>query len=493
MSLSTAATATNRKSRFVPPTFQDAVRYDAWPPHNEQMMCAYDWNQSTVQMYKVNNSTTNGEGEGVGGEEERCTTSSLVLPETFRSEREKLDYNYHNLLIYSRLVFQDSIMAQIRGTVTPDAAENGSTVVSTGTAASSSKIDEEKKQEQEEERPPPPLSSRTSHERPWLIFTAGPMGVGKGYVLAQLQQMQVLDISAFIVIDPDMIKTTLPEMAGYDHEQAATLLHAESCSMADVLLEHALHHSYHVLVDGSLRHVEYYQQLLTSRIRREFGHYRIAIIHVTAAAETIRRRAAGRTGRAVPAGLVDASIEQVPRSVEALTPYVDAVHVIRNDDDRDANGGTSGPMLRLEKSIIIQQQRPPPRQQQKQEGNDDAASTPPTMVEIMNPTWEAFAASWQWPQEEEKGHDRGENGRLYYQAHQYRPPSDVAMDDTFHHCTTALHDAAAAIWQRSYPHYCPRCTLGTDRQCGICRHGRHRCACSECVQTTTTMTRLSTV
>jgi Zeta toxin len=145
------------------------------------------------------------------------------------------------------------------------------------------------------------------------------MGVGKGYVLVQLKQIQVLDFATddYIKIDPDMIKTELPEMAGYDYALAATMLHAESSQMADVLLEHGLVHSLNMIVDGSLRNVSYYQQLL-QRIRREFPLYRIAILHVTAHPDMIRSRAQNRSGRAVPAALVEESIRQVPHTRSKL-------------------------------------------------------------------------------------------------------------------------------------------------------------------------------
>ena len=43
--------------------------------------------------------------------------------------------------------------------------------------------------------------------RPWVVFTAGPMGVGKSYVLAQLYQRKLFPLDRFIKIDPDMLKS----------------------------------------------------------------------------------------------------------------------------------------------------------------------------------------------------------------------------------------------------------------------------------------------
>lgn len=387
------------------PSKENATTWDAWPPHNTQIN--YDWTKPTVQIYQANDEESADE----------------PLPDTFLRERQKLDYNYHNRLICSRLIFQDSVIAQIR---------SGKTTKTKTAASPRIQHDDTKEEEREEDY------------RPWLIFTAGPMGVGKGYVLAQLKQMHVLDASDYIKIDPDMIKTELPEMGGYEYASAATLLHAESSQMADVLLEHCLANSYDMIVDGSLRDVTYYQQLM-QRIRREFPTYRIAILHVTAHPNTIRDRAKKRAGRAVPEALVEESIRQVPESVSALTAFVDAVHVIRNE---------SGSKLKLEKSI---------RRVVVVDDND-----PPIMLETKDPSWEMFGMSWK------ANSKRRKNEEPLVLNHQL----DIKMDDAFE--CAEVHELANAIWKDAYPNFCARCTVCSDRQCGVCRHGRHRCGCHEC-------------
>lgn len=354
------------------PSKENATKFDAWPPHNHEI--TYDWTKPTVQVYK----------------DKQC---DFQWPDQFQQERQRLDYNYHDRLIYTRLLFQDSVIGKIRG------------------------------------------DQIHASPRPWLIFTAGAMGVGKGYVLTQLKQMQVLDASEFVKIDPDMIKSELPEMAGFEHSVAATRLHPESTQMADVLLEHALSRSLHMIVDGSLRDVDYYKHLI-QRIRREYPTYRIAIIHVTAEPETIRQRARNRSGRAVPEDLVQKSIEQVPRSVEALTPVVDAVHVIQNEGDSP---------LRLKKSLL----------------RSLGAVDTDEMMDTKDLSWQAFAMSW------------GLNRKI-----DVCSPMSVCMEESFQ--STEAHDVANAIWKSAYPNFCPRCTVSCDSQCGLCSHGRHRCACTEC-------------
>uniref|UniRef100_A0A7S1X8C5 Zeta toxin domain-containing protein n=2 Tax=Tetraselmis chuii TaxID=63592 RepID=A0A7S1X8C5_9CHLO len=144
----------------------------------------------------------------------------------------------------------------------------------------------------------------------------------------------------FIKIDPDLVKSELPELTGYQSENpesAATQVHRESTQITDVLFEFGLMSGADLLVDGSLRDVDWYSGLM-DRIRAEFPRYRIAILHVHAKKETILQRAERRgkvTGRVVPKEVLEASIRQVPESVKALTAKVDTVVTILNEDGQE--------------------------------------------------------------------------------------------------------------------------------------------------------------
>ena len=52
-------------------------------------------------------------------------------------------------------------------------------------------------------------------EKPWIVFTAGPMGVGKGHVLRYLEQMGVLNLQDFVQSLPDWFREQFPEYDGY--------------------------------------------------------------------------------------------------------------------------------------------------------------------------------------------------------------------------------------------------------------------------------------
>ena len=97
----------------------------------------------------------------------------------------------------------------------------------------------------------------------------------------------------------------LPEMETYikqNPEMAATLTHKESGYIAEVAEAAALASSFHVLVDGSLRDADWYIGVF-KRIREQYPHYRIGILHVIAAPAKVYRRAEKRS-RKVRAALM---------------------------------------------------------------------------------------------------------------------------------------------------------------------------------------------
>jgi adenylylsulfate kinase-like enzyme len=246
-----------------------------WPPRAKGK--DFDWTLPTNVAYKVDD-------------------TNLFSP-PFQESRSKLDYSYHKNPVLDRQRFQDVVLSRVL-----DADESSSQ------AASSTS---------------PSSTTTATKDRPFIVFTSGPMGVGKSYVMSQLHKRKLFPFQNFVKIDPDMLKSELPEMAGYlqyDSESAATKLHRESTQMSDVLFEHSLSSNRNILVDGSLRDVDWYTQLF-HRLRHEFPQYTLVIMYVSASTETIKKRARVRamvSGRAVPEDLLQQSIDQVPKSVEHL-------------------------------------------------------------------------------------------------------------------------------------------------------------------------------
>jgi len=240
----------------------------------------------------------------------------------------RLDHGYHGIYSLERQVLQDRIICAVleRGglLVEPEgggddaAADTIGGLSEQGTGAS---------------------TSDASPVEPWAIWTAGAMGAGKGHTLRILKQAAgIFPLQAYISVDPDEIKSVLPEMPAFlqrDRASASTLVHRESVMIADVCVGVAFLIRANVVIDGSLRDERWYSGLFRG-YRETDPWYRLGIVHVHAEAEVVRRRAASRaetTGRAVPDDVLESAIRDVPTSVEALAPLVDMCVTIDNSSD----------------------------------------------------------------------------------------------------------------------------------------------------------------
>lgn len=182
------------------------------------------------------------------------------------------------------------------------------------------------------------LATGAAVGRPMAVYVAGPMGSGKSHVIRSLAEQQLFRLDRFVYIDSDRIKFSLPETARYISENrqlAATKVHKESAHIAEIIEREALRRQKNLLVDGSLRDIDWYRGVFR-RIRSEWPHYRIMLLAVTAPREVIYARAAKRaqvTGRVVPRELLDEAFERAPHSYQALAPLADFSAVIDNASD----------------------------------------------------------------------------------------------------------------------------------------------------------------
>jgi hypothetical protein len=483
-------------------------------------VCVKDYEHDTKGM--LHNECKNDDNHDDDHDNTATSSSSLtsssssfkLFTSTFCEARSKLDYTYHTHVVKNRQYLQDAILKRIVSLPIINSMENSATTRSSS--------DDMNRCNDESQNICNSNNNTNTTSRPWIVFTAGPMGVGKGYVITQLQQQNLLNIrDYFITIDPDLIKYELPEMVGYlqiDRTTAATKLHRESTQMADIIFEYAIQHSLSILVDGSLRDVLYYKSLF-HRIRTDYKQYRIAIIHITASRDVIYERAmnrAQRTGRVVPIELIEESIIQVPQSVHELSSLADAVHVIANNPNQP---------IQLVSSTI-----------HKYKNNN---SNQDEIKEIITTTsWDAFAQSWELPitstsitvkkSTKIKNNISSSSLSSIHEDHKKNSynnidtkeseldvvPVSSFVDDTKSSDTTRIvsdsssassvsqhmnhkvlkstismskffdnpecQSVANTIWQKSYPNFCARCALVTDEQCGICIHNKHICACSIC-------------
>uniref|UniRef100_A0A6S8CUX6 Zeta toxin domain-containing protein n=3 Tax=Aureoumbra lagunensis TaxID=44058 RepID=A0A6S8CUX6_9STRA len=175
--------------------------------------------------------------------------------------------------------------------------------------------------------------------RPWLVFTAGAMGAGKSHSMNWMSARDIFPLRNIVHIDPDRFKQMMPEYPEYlrrDRASAGTMCHRESGLLAELAQEIAMEQRLHVWVDGSLRDFEWHAKNI-EQLRARHPYYRIALFYVHASEATVRTRVKKRAerlgGRDVPETVLSASLAAPPHTLRALTPMVDFVARILNEDE----------------------------------------------------------------------------------------------------------------------------------------------------------------
>lgn len=255
-----------------------------WLARSDWTGSGFDWTLSTEDNYRSEN-------------HEFCGS--------FKTIREKLDYNYHGQYSCGRQMLQDFIIQSML-----DATHQTK-----------------------------PCSCHDS-PHPWVVFTAGVMGAGKSFTIRRLHEQGLFPLHTFVVVDPDEIRRLLPEFPmylRYNAENAGALTRKEAGMMAEILSEAALERGQNVLKDGSLRDADWYKNYF-AELRISFPGVQLGIIHVTAPLDVILERVqerAKQTGRIVPRAVLAATAKQVPISVRILRMHVDFFLEIDNSRQED--------------------------------------------------------------------------------------------------------------------------------------------------------------
>ena len=217
--------------------------------------------------------------------------------DTYADTRREIDYTYHSYYIKERQILQDEIVTKL-------------------------------------------LSVGRVMEKPWLIYTAGIFGAGKSYTIRKFSELGFFPLLAFVLIDPDHIKSLLPDMKIFIKENAdtaGTRVHKESALISEIAERQALKMNKCLLIDGSLHNFKWYEQRLKT-ITKNFPQYSKGLIYVSAPVKLIYSRIKSRsleTGRNIPVELIAQSIRKVPEAVAYLSNFVDLSVTICNDNDRE--------------------------------------------------------------------------------------------------------------------------------------------------------------
>lgn len=174
--------------------------------------------------------------------------------------RKTLDYSYHSNYTRERQLLQDAIISHFmrKPKIVDDEGQVGTT---------------------------PTL--------PFIVFTAGAMGVGKSHVIQYLHKHRYFPLSSFVIADPDEIRNHFPEYNVYKSEsplKAGELTKKEAGYIVEILSCAAIQAGKNILIDGSLRHSEWYSDYF-ARLKNEFSCAKICILHIVAPNDEVIKRA----------------------------------------------------------------------------------------------------------------------------------------------------------------------------------------------------------
>ena len=199
--------------------------------------CSYNWDRSTEENFR--------------------SSDQQMFCGKYKHIRERLDYKYHAHYYGTRQLLQDSIIDSLL--LTPEEPEG---------------------------------ENNGEQSKPYIIFTAGCMGAGKTHTVRKLSSSGQFPLKSFVSVDPDEIRRLLPEYNVYIANNPLTageLTRKEAGLIAEILTEAALERDRNVLVDGSLRDADWYQNYFEV-LRESHPRLNLGIVHVTANIEDIYLR-----------------------------------------------------------------------------------------------------------------------------------------------------------------------------------------------------------
>lgn len=189
------------------------------------------------------------------------------------------------------------------------------------------------------------MASFDSVSKPSAIFLAGAMGAGKSHFLRMLYRYKLFPLNKYLYIDPDQIKSLLPEEESYVANNpitSSTMLHGESVHIADLLMTYGFFASYNMIIDGTLRDKKFFADLFI-KMKKLYPDFRIIVVEVVADKLTVLNRCRKRafdTGRNIPDEIVMKTWDECQVSAKSLSGFVDNYfHVSTNGEVPKVEGG----------------------------------------------------------------------------------------------------------------------------------------------------------
>ncbi len=179
------------------------------------------------------------------------------------------------------------------------------------------------------------LQEGAASPHPDVVFFAGAMAAGKSQLVSRLSSGETIDLSRYIYLDPDKIKTLLPEFTDphFKGPDLGSRLQSESIYIANMILEGAFRQGKNIIIDSSQRDA--------GRLRQTLNHLRdlqpqaqTTLYEVRAPLKELLERNALRyktTGRLPPEDQVAQSHIQSPKTVRDVMDAFNNVYLYDNE------------------------------------------------------------------------------------------------------------------------------------------------------------------
>lgn len=170
-------------------------------------------------------------------------------------------------------------------------------------------------------RPPGPGEQKT------VIMTMGGPGSGKSSI------MKGVDESRFVTVDPDAVRTKLPEykqatQGDTVYRNAAAMTHEEASYISKQILSKAIQNGQHVIVDGTGASAD--SMLAKMKQFKDAGyHVHLSFAHLNDVEEAVKRveSRAEKTGRYVPESFVRSAYKSIPKNFGKISAAADTFAV----------------------------------------------------------------------------------------------------------------------------------------------------------------------
>ncbi len=183
-----------------------------------------------------------------------------------------------------------------------------------------------------------------------IIFTQGPFGAGKSYVMRHLQKLGLINLRQYIYIDPDKLKYELPEARDYirqDPTGAGSLLHMESSYLSLLLQYVILDQGHSMIIDGSMRDVAWHTDYIRW-LREHYPKYNLSLIKVEADLDRVLQRCIKRgqqTGRMIPEELIRNTYTQTNLAFPEYAKLIPSHMIVRNNEQPEIIHSTRSSFL----------------------------------------------------------------------------------------------------------------------------------------------------